>query len=41
MRETLQHVVALSTAEAEYIAITKAVKEALWLQGLMRELGVK
>ncbi|KAH9649116.1 hypothetical protein KPL70_025868 [Citrus sinensis] len=40
-KATLQHVVALSTTEAEYTAATKAVKEALWLQGLMRELGVK
>ncbi|KAH9778820.1 Integrase catalytic domain-containing protein [Citrus sinensis] len=40
-KATLQHVVALSTTEAEYTAATEAVKEALWLQGLMRELGVK
>lgn len=31
--------VALSTTEAEYMAITKAVKEAMWLSGLMEELG--
>nr|GEU64869.1 retrotransposon protein, putative, Ty1-copia subclass [Tanacetum cinerariifolium] len=36
----LQHVVALSTTEAEYMALTKAVKEAIWLRGLLKELGV-
>lgn len=34
-KETLQSIIALSTTKAEYIAITKAVKEALWLQGLV------
>ncbi|GJV07006.1 retrotransposon protein, putative, ty1-copia subclass [Tanacetum coccineum] len=38
--DTLQHVVALSTTEAEYMALTKAVKEAMWLRGLLEELGV-
>lgn len=33
--------VALSTTEAEYTTATKAVKEALWLQGLFGELGMK
>ncbi|GJQ94412.1 retrovirus-related pol polyprotein from transposon TNT 1-94 [Tanacetum coccineum] len=37
----LQHVVALSTTEAEYMALTEAVKEAIWLRGLLEELGVK
>ncbi|KAH9677320.1 CCHC-type domain-containing protein [Citrus sinensis] len=36
---TLQHVVALSTTEAEYTAATEAVKETLWLQGLFEFLG--
>ena len=31
---------ALSTTEAEYIAATGAMKEVLWLQGLVKELGV-
>ena len=31
-KATLQHVVALSTVEAEHTVATKAVKEALWLQ---------
>nr|GFC20603.1 retrotransposon protein, putative, Ty1-copia subclass [Tanacetum cinerariifolium] len=33
-KEKLQHVVALSTTEAEYMALTEAVKEAIWLRGL-------
>ena len=39
-KSTLQSTVALSTTEAEYMAITKAVKEAIWLQGLLKDLGV-
>jgi hypothetical protein len=35
----LQKVVALSTTEAEYVAVTEAAKEMVWLQGLMGELG--
>ncbi|KAH9684612.1 DNA (cytosine-5)-methyltransferase 1B [Citrus sinensis] len=37
----LQSVVALSTTEAEYIALTEVVKEAIWLRGLVSELGFK
>nr|GEU90644.1 retrovirus-related Pol polyprotein from transposon TNT 1-94 [Tanacetum cinerariifolium] len=32
---------ALSTTEAEYMDLTEAVKEAIWLKGLLEELGVK
>ena len=39
-KSTLQSTVDLSTTEAEYMAITEAVKEAIWLQGLLDDLGV-
>ena len=39
-KSTLQSTVALSTTEAEYMTITEAVKEAIWLQGLLDDLGV-
>ena len=35
----LQSIVALSTCEAEYIAICEAGKEAVWLGYLLAELG--
>ena len=34
-----QATVALSSTEAEYMALTQAVKESLWLQGILRDLG--
>ncbi|WCJ18000.1 Transposon Ty1-LR1 Gag-Pol polyprotein [Euphorbia peplus] len=40
-RSTLQSTVALSTTEAEYMALAEAAKEALWLTGLVQELGVE
>jgi hypothetical protein len=39
-RASLQSVTALSTIEAEYVLATKGVKEAIWMQGLISELGV-
>nr|GEY13719.1 retrovirus-related Pol polyprotein from transposon TNT 1-94 [Tanacetum cinerariifolium] len=41
LKANLQHMEALSTTEAEYMALTEAVKEAIWLKGLLEELGVK
>ncbi|KAG8501095.1 hypothetical protein CXB51_003175 [Gossypium anomalum] len=38
-KATLQTTVALSTSEAEYMAITEACKEAIWLKGLLSELN--
>ena len=37
----LQKIVSLSTNEAEYVVVTKASKELIWLQGLLIELGFK
>ena len=39
-RSILQSTVALSTMEAEYMAMTEAMKEAIWLQGLLDDLGI-
>ncbi len=36
-----QTTIALSTAEAEYVAVTHVAKEALWLHALFTELGIK
>ena len=40
-RSGLQDVVALSTTEAEYMAMVEAVKEGVWLKGLTEEFGYK
>ena len=37
----LQKCVALSTTEAEYIAITEGCKEALWMRNFLEELGLQ
>ncbi|KAH9717217.1 hypothetical protein KPL71_021741 [Citrus sinensis] len=39
-RSILQSTIALSTTEAEYMAAIKAVKETIWLKGLLGDLGV-
>nr|GEX57920.1 retrovirus-related Pol polyprotein from transposon TNT 1-94 [Tanacetum cinerariifolium] len=39
-KATLQHVVALSTTKAEYMTLTEAIKESIWLKGLLIKLGV-
>jgi len=38
---TLQSTVALSMTEVEYMALTEALKEAIWLQGLMDDLEIE
>ncbi|XP_062104529.1 secreted RxLR effector protein 161-like [Humulus lupulus] len=37
-KSNLQHIVALSTTEVEYVALTEAIKEAIWQQGITKEL---
>lgn len=39
-KATLQHMVVLSTTDAEYTVPTEVVKETLWLQGLRGESSV-
>jgi len=39
-KATLQSIVALSTTEAEYISAIEGVKKAIWLRGLVNELGL-
>ena len=39
-KSTLQSAIALSTIEVEYMTLTKEVKEAIWLGGLLDELRV-
>lgn len=38
-RSVHQSVVALSTTEAEYVALTEAIKEGMWLQEILAEFG--
>jgi histone deacetylase 1/2 len=40
-KSKLQYTVALSSCEAEYMALTETVKEVLWLLQHLKELGVK
>jgi len=40
-RYTLHSTVALPKTEAEYMALTEAVKDSIWLQGLMDDLGIE
>ncbi|OAE29694.1 hypothetical protein AXG93_509s1470 [Marchantia polymorpha subsp. ruderalis] len=40
-RSTLQKCVAQSTTEAEYVAAAEAAKEAIWLDRLIMEMGLK
>jgi len=37
---TLQFTVALSTTEAEYMALAEAIKEMIWLQGPLDDLRI-
>ncbi|OAE31581.1 hypothetical protein AXG93_3415s1410 [Marchantia polymorpha subsp. ruderalis] len=39
-KSTLQPTVTLSTTEAEYMALTEAAKELIWLKGLVNDLGL-
>jgi len=38
-KSNLQKVLALSSTEAEYMALTDVAKEEVWLNGLVNELG--
>jgi hypothetical protein len=40
-KSMIQSTVAMSTTEAEYMAVAEAAKEALWLIGLVKELGIQ
>ena len=39
-KSMIQSTVAMSTTKVEYIAAAEAVKEALWLTRLVKELGI-
>jgi hypothetical protein len=39
-RSTLQTTVTLSTTEAEYMTVADAINEAIWLHGLIEDLGI-
>ena len=39
-KSTLQSIVAMSTTKAKYMAVAEVTKEALWLKGLVKKLGL-
>ena len=39
-RFTLQSTIALPTTEDEYMTMTEAMMEAIWVQGFLDELGI-
>ena len=39
-KANLQPVMALLTTKAEYIAVTEAIKEAIWLKRIIKQLGI-
>jgi hypothetical protein len=39
-RSRKQQTVALSTAEAEYVALSAAVQEAMWLRCVLKDIGI-
>jgi hypothetical protein len=41
LRSMIQFMVVMSTTEAEYMATAEVEKEALWLTGLVSELGIQ
>ena len=40
-KSMVQSLVALSTTESKYMVVAEATKEALWLVGLVKELGIQ
>jgi hypothetical protein len=40
-RATLQHVVVLSSTEAEFMLVLEAAKEAIWIHGFLGDLGIE
>jgi hypothetical protein len=40
-KSMIKSTVAISITEAEYMAVVEAPKEALWLAGLVKELGIQ
>jgi len=40
-KSMIQSIVAMSTTKAEYMVVAEAANEALWLKGLVKELGIQ